>query len=63
MPSDLEQLTRLLSLQDEVQQLRDTNIHLRVSCAMWQRLYERALERANYMERPTTRRPSIEVVQ
>ena len=63
MPSDLEHLTRLLSLQDEVQQLRDNNIQLRVACAMWQRLYTRALDRANYIERPTTRRPSSEVVQ
>ena len=63
MPSDLEKLTRLLTLQDEVARLRDDNVQLRVACALWQKYYERALERANYVSPPTTRRPSIEVVQ
>lgn len=44
--SDLDQLTRLRTLQDEVQRLRDQNVQLRLSSAIWIRLYEAAYVRA-----------------
>ena len=57
MPSDLEKLMGLLTMADEHARLRDENVQLRASCALWQRYYEQALLRLpQHHERPTTRR-------